>query len=149
MALQIVLFLIDLVLINMGFAAAFLVRYGWPFPEINFSPYKNTCVFLTLIYILSLAIFSVYQNRFKSSWDLFQRVLLGLFLGTLLSVAFVYVFRGKWGAFPTSVFAISFLINLLLIFKVSQFILKAKNRITKQVVILGVLVKGHRRSCFR
>ncbi|MCK4830454.1 sugar transferase, partial [bacterium] len=64
-------------------------------------------------------------------------VFLGLFFGTLLSVAFVYVFRVKWHAFPTSVFGISFLINLLLIFKVNQFVLKAKKKIKKQVVILG------------
>ncbi len=62
---------------------------------------------------------------------------MGLFFGTLLSVAFVYVFRAKWGAFPTSVFAISFLVNLFLIFKVNQFILKAKKKIKKQVIILG------------
>jgi len=60
-----------------------------------------------------------------------------LFLGTLLSIAFVYVFRIKWGAFPTSVFAISFLVNLLLIFKFNQFILKAKKKIKKQMIILG------------
>ncbi|GAG88737.1 unnamed protein product, partial [marine sediment metagenome] len=42
-----------------------------------------------------------------------------------------------WGAFPTSVFVISFFINLLLIFKVNQFILKAKKKIKKQVVIFG------------
>jgi len=52
-------------------------------------------------------------------------------------VAFVYVFRARWGAFPTSVFGISFFINLLLIFKVNQFVLKAKKRIKKQVIILG------------
>jgi lipopolysaccharide/colanic/teichoic acid biosynthesis glycosyltransferase len=62
---------------------------------------------------------------------------LGLFLGTLLSVAFVYVFRVKWGAFPTSVFVLSFFVNLLLIFKVNQFVLKTKKKIKKQVIILG------------
>jgi len=61
----------------------------------------------------------------------------GVFLGTLLSVAFIYVFRTQWGKFPTSVFAISFLVNLILIFKVNQFILKAKKKIKKQVIILG------------
>jgi lipopolysaccharide/colanic/teichoic acid biosynthesis glycosyltransferase len=61
----------------------------------------------------------------------------GVFLGTLLSVAFIYVFRTQWGKFPTSIFAISFFVNLILIFKVNLFILKAKKRIKKQVIILG------------
>ncbi len=128
---------LDSILINIGFFASFWLRYGLPFPENNFLPYKSSFVFLTLIYMSALAFFQVYKRRFKTSWDLFQRLFLGLVLGTLLSVAFVYVFRVRWGAFPTSVFVISFLVNLLLIFKVNQFILKAKKRIKKQVIILG------------
>ncbi|HUT28436.1 MAG TPA: exopolysaccharide biosynthesis polyprenyl glycosylphosphotransferase [Sedimentisphaerales bacterium] len=85
----------------------------------------------------ALAFFKVYKRRFKTSWDLFKRVFCGLFLGTLLSVAFVYAFRVKWEAFPTSVFALSFFINLLLIFKVNQLILKYKKRIKKKVVVIG------------
>jgi len=137
MITKIILFLIDIVLINIGFLLSFLVKYGLTFPERNFIPYKNSFVFLTLIYISVLSFFRVYKSRFKSSWELFRRVFLGLFLGTLLSIAFVYVFRIKWGAFPTSVFAISFLVNLLLIFKFNQFILKAKKKIKKQMIILG------------
>ncbi len=136
MLIQIILFLTNIILINVGFILAFLVRYG-QFPERNFAPYKSSFVFLTLIYVGSLAVLGVYKNRFKSSWVLFERVSSGVFLGTLLSVAFIYVFRSQWGKFPTSIFAISFFMNLLLIFKVNQFILKAKKRVKKQVIILG------------
>ena len=128
---------LDSILINIGFFASFWLRYGITFPQFNFVPYKSSFAFLMLVYVGTLAAFGVYKNRFKTSWDLFKRVFLGLSLGTLLSVAFVYVFRAEWGAFPTSVFILSFFINLLLIFKVNQFILKAKKKIKKQVVILG------------
>jgi len=137
MVMKITLFLTNVILINVGFILAFLVRYGFPFPERNFTPYKKSFVFLTLIYIGVLAFFGINKNRFKSSWVLFERVSSGVFLGTLLSVAFIYVFRAQWGKFPTSIFAISFFMNLLLIFKVNQFVLKAKKKIKKQVVILG------------
>jgi lipopolysaccharide/colanic/teichoic acid biosynthesis glycosyltransferase len=60
-----------------------------------------------------------------------------LFLGTLLSITFIYVFRIKWGAFPTSVFIISYFINLFLIFKVNRHILKFKKKIKKKVVVIG------------
>jgi len=136
MVMKVILFLTNVILINVGFILAFLVRYG-QFPERNFAPYKSSFVFLTLIYMGTLGAFGVYKKSFKSSWDLFKRVFLAVFLGTLLSIAFVYVFRIKWGAFPTSVFAISFFVNLLLIFKVNQFVLKAKKRVKKQVIILG------------
>ena len=135
--IQCVLVLLDAVFINGSFISSFWLRYGLPFPEGNFLPYKNSFVFLTLIYILALAVFGVYRNRFKSSWDLFRRVSAGIFIGTLLSVAFVYVFRIKLGAFSTSVFVISFWINVLLIFKLNQLVLKAGGKIKKQVIILG------------
>jgi len=137
MGMRIILFLTNIILINVGFVLAFLVRYGLPFPKRNFTSYENSFVYLTLLYILVLAFFGVYKSRFKSSWDLFKRVFLGLFWGTLLSVAFVYVFRARWGAFPTTVFVISFFVNLLLIFKLNQFVLKSNRRIKKKVLIIG------------
>jgi lipopolysaccharide/colanic/teichoic acid biosynthesis glycosyltransferase len=128
---------VNVILINVGFVLAFLVRYGLPFPESNFLPYKNSFVFLTLIYISALVVFGVYKSRFRSSWDLFKRVFSGLFLGTLLSIAFVYVFRIKWGAFPTTVFIISFFVNLLLIFKFNQLVLKLCGKIKKKILVIG------------
>ena len=106
MIIQMTLLLIDVILINLAFLLSYLIRYGLPFPEYNFTPYKKSLVFVTLIYVSSLAFFRVYKKRFRSSWDLFKRVFLGLFFGTLLSIVFVYVFRLKWGAFPTTVFAL-------------------------------------------
>jgi len=137
MKMRIILLLIDIVLINFAFLLSFLFRYGLPFPERVFTPYKSSFVFLTLIYIAALSFFRVYKSRFRSSWDLFKRIVLGLFFGTLLSVAFVYVFRINWGAFPTGIFVLSFFINLLLIFKVNQYILKARKKIRKKVLIIG------------
>jgi len=137
MITQIILFIANIFLLNVAFLLSFLVRYGLPFPKHNFLPYKSSFLFLTLIYMGTLAVFGIYKKRFKSSWELFQRVSLAVFFATLLSMAFVYVFRAKWGAFPSSVFAISFSINLLFIFKVNQFILKTKKKIRKQVIILG------------
>jgi len=137
MKMQVFLFLINAIIINLGFLISFLLRYGLPFPERNFKSYESSFMYLTLIYILLLAVFGVYKSRFRSSWELFKRIVSGLFLGTLLSVAFVYVFRIKWGAFPTTVFVISFFVNLLLIFKLNQFVLKSSRRIKKKVLIIG------------
>lgn len=136
MTVQRILLIANAVLINLGFLTTFLIRYG-SFPENNFLPYRKSFIFLTLIYISALSFFRVYKSRFKSSWDLFKRVFLGLFFGTLLSIAFVYVFRAKWSAFPTSVFVLSFVINLLLIFKVNQCVLKAKNKIKRKIIVIG------------
>jgi lipopolysaccharide/colanic/teichoic acid biosynthesis glycosyltransferase len=131
------LLLTDAVLINVSFLLSFLIRYGLPLPQRNFDPYRKSLLFLTVIYVSTLVVFKVYRQRFPSSWELFKRVFCGLFIGTLLSVAFVYVFRIEWGAFPTSIFVTSFFINLLLVFKVNQIILKLRKRIRKKVVLIG------------
>jgi lipopolysaccharide/colanic/teichoic acid biosynthesis glycosyltransferase len=137
MAIRALLIFLDAVVLNLGFLVSFLLRYGIPFPEYNFSSYRKSAVFLSVIYVASLVVFGVYRRAFKSSWDLFKRVFLGAFLGTLLSMAFVYVFRSRWGAFPTTVFAVSFFVNLLLIFKLNQYILRGRQRIRKKVVVIG------------
>ncbi|MCK5172727.1 MAG: sugar transferase, partial [Planctomycetes bacterium] len=94
-------------------------------------------LFITAIYISILAACGVYRNRFKSSWELFRKTSLGLFLGTLLSIAFVYVFRVRWGTFPTSVFATASIISLLLVYKANRSILRNAKKIKKAVLILG------------
>jgi lipopolysaccharide/colanic/teichoic acid biosynthesis glycosyltransferase len=131
------LLLADAVLINLGFLASFWLRYGMPFPEYNFKPFRASYVFLTVINIAAISFFNVYKSRFKTSWELFQKIFTGLAIGTLLSMAFVYTFRGKWMGFPTSVFIISFFVNLFLIFKFNQFVLKAKRKIRKKVIVIG------------
>ncbi len=134
---RIVLVFADMLVLNASFILSFLIRYGTDIPKHCFPAYQNSFLFLTLIYALSLSFFRVYKNRFKSSWDLFKRIFLGLFFGTLLSIVFVYVFRVKWGAFPTGIFVISFFLNLLFIFKLNQYVLRAKRRIKKRVVVIG------------
>lgn len=127
----------DIVLINAGFVGAFLLRYNMDIPARRFLPYQYSFLFLTIIYILAFYFFGVYKARFRSSWVLFTRIAYGLFIGTLISISFVYIFRSKLSAFPTSIFCISLFVNLILVFKFKQFFLKRRKRIKKQVVILG------------
>lgn len=137
MLIKLALSLINIILINIAFILSFLIRLGYPLPERNFIAYEKTFLFLTLIYISSLWFFRVYKTRFSSSWDLFRSIFMGLFLGTLLSITFVYIFRTKWGAFPTGVFFIFFPISLFLIFLFNRTVLNALKKIRKKVLIIG------------
>ena len=125
----------------MGFLLALLVRYliksGHPVSGTNLHAFKTGFLLLTIIQIIALAFSGLFKERFRSSWELFNNVIGGLFTGTLLSMAVVYVFRIQWGAFPTSVFIISFFINSFLIYKINRRILKSQKKIKKQVIILG------------
>jgi len=57
MPLRFILFIANIVLINAGFLISFLIRYGPSIPEYNFTPYKRSFVFLTLIHISALSFF--------------------------------------------------------------------------------------------
>jgi len=135
--MQLFLFLLDACLINLCYIIAFLIRYKANIPESSILPYKNSSLILTLIYLCTFVSFSVYKKMFRSSWELFKKIFYGMFTGTFLYIAFIYVVREKLAAFPTSVFVISFFIGILVIFKVNQIFLKAFKRIRKRIVILG------------
>jgi lipopolysaccharide/colanic/teichoic acid biosynthesis glycosyltransferase len=127
---------IDIVLIKAGFCLAFMVRYGY-FPAQAFSSYSESAPWLTALYLGVMTIFGVYKRRFRSSWELFTKIALAMAVGTVLSVVFVYIFRIRWGAFPTSIFVIAMLINIILNFKVNQWLLKKRGQITKNVLVIG------------
>ena len=129
MIVQIILFLINIILINTAFLCSFLIRYGLPIPQNSFSPYKDNFVFLTFIYLLSFVYTGVLKNRFVSFWDLFERIFTGMFFGTLFGITLIYVFRVKWASFPSSIFVISFLVGVLIIFAVDGMILRLAGRI--------------------
>ncbi|MBW8000514.1 MAG: hypothetical protein FVQ80_00635 [Planctomycetes bacterium] len=135
--IQVILILADMLLVNLGFLCSFWIRYGWPFPKESFAPYAQSFIFLTMINILILLSFKAYKNSFRSSWDMFLKISKGLLGATLLSIVFIYVFRISWSAFPTSIFGISFLVNLLLVFKFNQWLLKKNKRIKKKIVVVG------------
>ena len=137
MIIQLLVAFSNFFLLNVGFLTAFWIRYGWPFPERNFSTYQKSFVLLVLLHLLSIAMFGGYKRRFITSWDLLKRQAIGIFLGTLFSFAYIYVFRLQLEAFPSSIPLLASGINLLLLFKFNQWILKKCNRIRKRIVIIG------------
>jgi hypothetical protein len=137
MVLQFLLFIVDASLLNAAFLLSFVIRYGFSIPEINFLPYRDNFPFLTFIYMLALIYTRVFKNRFSSFWQLFRRTFNGLLLGTLFSIALLYVFRIIWSDFPSSIFLISLPIALLFIYTFNSQILKLLGRIKKNVIVIG------------
>jgi lipopolysaccharide/colanic/teichoic acid biosynthesis glycosyltransferase len=137
MKIQILIFVLDTLLINAAFLISFLIRYGWHLPEKNFEVYKSNFLFLTFIYMLTFAIVRVFKRRFVCHWDLVKRVIAGAFLGTLCCFMFIYVFRYKWAAFPSSILAITFPTGIIIISLVNLGLLRFSGRILKRVVVIG------------
>lgn len=126
-----------MLLVNAAFLLSFLIRYGANIPHTNFAPYKDNFAFLTFIYISSLAFAKVYKNRFRSVWEMFKRIVGGLFIGTLLSLTFIYIFRIQWSSFPSSIFAISFPLGVFFIFTVNSLVLRSTGKIKKIILVIG------------
>lgn len=137
MKMRVLLFLVDILLLNASFLLSFFLRYANNIPKESFQPYKSNYIFLTLIYMLTLLFAGVFEKRFTSFGDLFKKIFVGLFFGTIFSISLVYVFRIIWTTFPSSIFVITFHIALLLIFAFNGMILKLTDRIRKKVVIVG------------
>ncbi len=98
---------------------------------------KDSFVFLTFMYMPAFAFARFFKSRFASFWDLFRSIFSGLFLGTPFGVAFIYVFRVRWGSFPSTIFVISFPISLFFIYMADSLILRLAGRIRKKVIVIG------------
>jgi lipopolysaccharide/colanic/teichoic acid biosynthesis glycosyltransferase len=137
MAVQLLFCVVSIAAINVAFLLAFLIRTGADIPPDSIAPYKEGFAFLTFTYILALTFTGVFRKRFRSFWDLLKRIIAGMTIGTLLSLAIVYVFRIHWSRFPSSIFLISFPIGIFLIYQVNYHISKIAGMIKKRVVLIG------------
>jgi hypothetical protein len=57
-----IILVFDILLLNVGFLMAFLVRYDFTLPQRSFLPYKNSFIFLTLIYIYQRWLYSAFTR---------------------------------------------------------------------------------------
>jgi exopolysaccharide biosynthesis polyprenyl glycosylphosphotransferase len=137
MLIRAIIFIVDMILINAAFLLAFIIRYGFNLPEENFAPYRENYIYLTSLYAVTFLMINVARKRFRSYWELFRCIFSACFLGVLSNVGLVYVFREKWHSFPSSVFAISFPVAVLIIFMVNLLILRQRGRLKKKIAVIG------------
>lgn len=106
--------MVDALAVNVAIVLAFLLRFGWPPPEFNFSAYENVFVPLTIGQLLIFFVVELYEpSAERSGPSLLGAVAKGTALGMLALVALSFFFRAF--SFPRSVVAFSFLLQLLLI----------------------------------
>lgn len=136
---QISSLIFDAILVNLGVIVAFLIRFKGRLPEANFEAYQTMCIPFTLIMLLSLYAFGL-QNWRKIE-DIQNNIFKAISLGTLITMAVTYVNRNVAASFPTSVFGISWIINIFLL-TTWRIIAKELHRPIKRVLIVGTDEKG-------
>lgn len=114
--LNISLLLADIVLINISFYTAYLIRFNGIIEMPAFSPYLKLWPRLSLAHLLIFYLCKLCQGLPKQSRkELFLNVVIASAIGALSSISIVYVTRDAFGFIPSSVFVFAFLFNILLL----------------------------------
>ena len=112
----IVSILSDVILVNLGIILSFLLRYQGTLPARNFEAYLIMAPYITIIWIGSLYSFGLYRDRREASGlDLLSRTTQAAIIALVASVLATYLYRARAAAFPSTVFLISWLVNVLLL----------------------------------
>jgi lipopolysaccharide/colanic/teichoic acid biosynthesis glycosyltransferase len=131
-------FFIDVFLVISGIIVSFWYRF--PKERLNHAAFQSNLhlvLILVFFFIAPLFFFGVYRDRFNSYRDLIKRTFLGLSTGILFSMSFNYLFRVRWGNFPSSIFLFSYLFVLTTFVFTKIFIYRAGKRIYKKVIFIG------------
>ncbi len=108
--------LLDIVLVNLGVILAFLIRYQGTFPARNFEAYLIMAPYITIIWIGSFYFFGLYRyKRDASGLDILSRTAQAATIAAIASVLATYLYRARAAAFPSTIFLISWLVNILLL----------------------------------
>lgn len=130
--------LLDIIIILTAFSLSFSIR----FPDHNyyqqiFRINLSSLPFLCLIYIVSLSATGTYKKRFRSYYPIIKKSALGLLIGFLANMSFIYIFRMKWSSFPSSIFLLSLSIFSFFLISIKLFLYKISGNIFNRVVFVG------------
>lgn len=102
----------DAVLINIAIIAAFLLRFEGHLPLFNFQAYTSLALFITLIQIVALYVYDLYNvEEVGDSWDITSGIIKAATLGLVLNVFLTFFFR--FFSFPRPVFILAWLLQIL------------------------------------
>lgn len=94
--------LLDIILVNLSFVLAFLIRYNFAPSKINVDPYLSLIPWISILTGFIFLMFDLYSNwRRKSIQDLVFSIFLSILALSLVTMAFTFLDRGF--AFPRSV----------------------------------------------
>lgn len=138
---NIALALADIVLVNLGIALAFWIKFGFNLnvPSRNIEPYFSIIPWLSLSTIVLFYFFDLYTDwRRKGIQELLYTIGLSIVILTCLTLAFTFLNRGF--AFPRSVILGGALLQLLLVLflRVTLWYLAKRKYGKQKVLIIGV-----------
>jgi lipopolysaccharide/colanic/teichoic acid biosynthesis glycosyltransferase len=128
---------VDGVLIFLSFLLAFHLRFSDHILSFFISYYAAPTFALVFIYLLCLLSRGVYRERFRSNFELFEAVFKGSLLAVIVGMSFIFIFRSKWGGFPSSIFLISYFMIFLFIALTNMLLYKALGSVYRNICFIG------------
>jgi exopolysaccharide biosynthesis polyprenyl glycosylphosphotransferase len=127
---------LDLLLIHLGIAIAFWLKFGEAIPLYNFSSYIKVMPWLSITALIIFYMFDLYSNwRRKSIYHLIYTIVLSIGALSLFTMALTFWYRGF--SFPRSVIVISAVIQLFLFIIIRSFIWRiAKRKYGRRKVLI-------------
>lgn len=129
--------LVDIVLINVGYYLAFLIKFNFNPPRFNISPYIEIIPFIILAGLLYFDLYGLLSVFSKSLYDTIYSLFFALGFLCLTTIAITYFNQGF--SFPRSVLLIAPIIQFMLLSFWRWIVWKLKKYLldTKEVVVLG------------
>lgn len=129
--------LIDLVLVNLGFYIAFIVRFGGDIFGDYTGPYNELIPWISLTTLVFFQVYGVFKCGEKSFLETVYSAFLSLIFINIATAALTFFNRGF--SFPRSIFAIAFALQFLFLFLWKLMVIKLHKRIykAKSAIIIG------------
>jgi len=135
--------LYDAILVNVATSLAFFVRFSGRIPLTNLRAYLTVALWITVIRILTFYFAGLYEKEEEiTPFDIFYRVFIAVTLGSIIIIALSFYLRNF--PFPRSVFAISWVFNILLISVWHSYLFYFSQKImpVKRILVVGTPKEG-------
>lgn len=109
--------LLDAIFFNCGTLLSFYIKFAGDIPDYNLQGYEGLYILISLSYFIGTFINGLYKKPENISYfNIVKNSIKAVLIAVIISMMFGYLFRaGRANAFPTSVFAISFFINTIIL----------------------------------
>jgi len=131
------LILLDVAVVTAVLPLAFYLRSAAELVGPRLWQYRHAYLLLAVLHVLLLGLVGTYKRRFRSYWQVFSRIACGAALAGCLAAALLYVFRMRWGSFPTGGLLIAFGLTVLGLFSLHVPILSWTDAVRRRVVLVG------------
>ncbi|SFH81630.1 exopolysaccharide biosynthesis polyprenyl glycosylphosphotransferase [Tindallia magadiensis] len=105
--------ILNILLVHAAYLLAFLLRYGYPFPEYNYSSYRVMTPYISVGVVILFSIYGLMNVTRKGRMEIVQSVGTAVIVLNILTMAGTFFMRTF--SFPRSIFGIAMVLQLVII----------------------------------